>query len=155
MVHSWSVRAFLYQVPSFLLYYKLGKIIAIFFYMMAFALLESILVTAALVLLGFVLPLKWFREGFPYKAFLTVSVAAGAMIYLQSILDNKLPPKETFLLLGGISFAAVVLLILLAHNLKFLQKVLLFIVDRLSILLYLFLPLSTIGLVVVMIRNFW
>ena len=44
VVFGWSMRGFLYEVPSFINYFRVGQILAIFAYMMGFALLESFLV---------------------------------------------------------------------------------------------------------------
>jgi len=44
IVHSWSVRGFLFKLPSFMLYLSVWDILSVFSYMMAFALLEAMLV---------------------------------------------------------------------------------------------------------------
>src|SRR5512138_2561192 len=71
-VFGWSIRGFLYKLPSFALYFNLGSNLAIFSYMMAFALLESLLVTGLLIVFSVLLPSSWFRSGFAYKSFIFV-----------------------------------------------------------------------------------
>jgi hypothetical protein len=155
LVHSWSVRGFLYKVPSFILYYRLGEVIAIFFYMMAFALLESLLVTLGLLAISFLLPANWFRQGFGYKASLTAIVAAAAMIYLQSILGNSLPPAKIYFE-GAVLFVLVMtVLILIANKFKLVQKSMLFVTDRLAIMSFVYVPLGVIGFFVIILRNLW
>ena len=70
VLFGWSIRGFFFEIPSFLLYFGLGDIASILFYMMAFALLESFFVTGGLVIFSMVFPSNWFKSGFGYKGFL-------------------------------------------------------------------------------------
>jgi hypothetical protein len=155
-VYSWSMRGFLYQLSSLILYYNLWQIIAVLFYLLAYALLESMIFAGSLVLAGFLLPQKWLREGFAYKGFLTTLVLGLAMIKLQDYLyalNYELPDMK---ILGwglGIVTVILVALFLLFQNAPLLQKILLVIEERLQIFIYLYVPLGIAGLVVVMLRN--
>ena len=158
VVHSWSMRGFLHEVPSFILYFKIGQILAVFSYMMGFALLESLLVTIGLGLLSLVLPAGWFKNGFIYKSFVTVVLGGIAMLWLENTImswDNKFPPVELLLTFAGITIGVWVALLLLFHYIKPLQKVLLFIADRIGVMAYLYVPLGLLGLFIVLIRNLW
>lgn len=152
-VHSWSVRGFLFQLPSFLYYSRPGEILSIFCYMMAFALLESTLVTGGLILLSIILPMKWFRQGFVYKSFLTTVVASVAITLLQGYTERTFPPFDVIYRGMGISSAILISLILAFHNIKFLQRGAEFIMDKLSIMAYIYVPLGIISLIVVIYRN--
>ncbi|HSK66346.1 MAG TPA: hypothetical protein VK888_05415, partial [Anaerolineales bacterium] len=68
--YSWTMLGFLNQWSSFLLYFTLGEIANILAFMMAFTLLESLVVTVLLVLLSVTLPAGWLREGFAFKGFI-------------------------------------------------------------------------------------
>jgi len=156
VVHNWSVRGFFHEVPFFILYYKIGQILAIFSYMMAFALFESLLVTFGLGLLSLVMPVKWFRDGFIYKSFITVVVGAIAMLWLENTimsLNNTFPPMESLLRAAEITFGTWVLLLLAFRNAKPLQNAILFVSDRIGVLAYLYIPLGILGFVVVFVRN--
>jgi hypothetical protein len=83
VIYSWAIRGFLYQLSSLRLYHTLGEIFGVFSYLMAFALIESLIIMGGLILMGFILPGKWFREGFAYKGFITTLVAGIAMIKLH------------------------------------------------------------------------
>jgi hypothetical protein len=153
VVFSWSVRGFLYRVTSFLLYFDTGEVLSVFFYMMAFALLESLLVLGGLLLLTIVLPGKWFRVGFSYKASLIVLVTAVAMILLQGMLTSE-APSQVILLIGMI----VSLVVLFGLNFAFyriqrLQSGLNAVLDRFTVFTYLYIPLGIVGLLVVLVRN--
>ena len=156
VVHSWSVRGFLHEVPSFILYFKIGQILAVFAYMMGFALLESLLVTFGLGLLSLTLPVSWFKNGFVYKSFITVVLGGVAMLWLENTImswNNKFPPMELLLTFAGITLGVWVALLLFFHFFKPLQKPLLFIADRIGVMAYLYVPLGVLGLIVVLIRN--
>ncbi|MGD8404600.1 MAG: hypothetical protein PVJ21_13135 [Anaerolineales bacterium] len=152
-VFSWSIRGFLYKLSAFLLYDDLGEIFGIFSYMMGIALLESGIIMLVLLSLAVILPKGWFRTGFGYKASLLVLVAGGAMIYLQSILTFRFPSVRTLVLFLAIPLAVWIVLLILATKVKPFRVVLDFILDRVSVFLYLYVPLGIIGLVVVAFRN--
>jgi len=152
-VHSWSVRGFLYKLPSFLLYLSVWDILSVFSYMMAFALLEGILVTTGLVFLGVVLPKKWFRDGFVYKAFLVLLVIAIDMILLQKTMGINLPDVHALYREAEITVLVLLGLILLFHNIPPLQKIVVYLVDGFGIMVYIYVPIGAISLLVVLIRN--
>ena len=156
-VHSWSVRGFLFHLPSFLLKKPLGEIAGIFCYHMVFALLESGFLIAFILILAVVLPSAWLRNGFVYKGFLLVAAATVTAILLQ---DS--PAYETFTfaisndpnLAAKISVTLIAFLVLyvLAHRRPGLQKPVIFLADQISIMLFVYLPLDAVGLFVVAAR---
>ena len=153
VLFSWSLRGFLYNLPSFLHSLSVGAILGILCYMMAFALLESLLLVCCLLLISIVLPGKWYRDGFAYKGFLTILVISITSIQIQSILSADWPSKEILLPKFGIAFLMLVFLIALAHILVPFQKFLLEVTGRLQIFVYLYVPIGLVGLLVGIIRN--
>lgn len=151
-VHTWSIRNFLYKIPSFLLYTTPMDTFAIFCYMMAFALLESFAVTVGLLFLAAVLPLNWLREGFAYKGFVMVFVFTAASIWLQGNVQNQFPPKSLLYTLILIVFLGILILSWLIHKIPQLQKIVIDIEDRIGIMQYVYIPLGLLGLVIVVIR---
>ena len=161
-VFGWTIRGFLYKIPSFTLYFGLGANLAILSYMLAFALLESIIVTGILVLLSALLPARWLRDGFDYKGFIIVLVAAAAMIlfenyykadFFKDILAGATYPFPPFAqgAIGAVLLLAA--LLWLAHVQPRFRKYVLFVVEQLSLFTYIYVPLGLIGLAVVIIRN--
>jgi hypothetical protein len=151
--HSWSIRGFLNDLPSLLLYFRSLEIAVIFAYMMAFAFLESLLVTAGLGLVGALLPSKWLKEGFAYKSLIAVLVGAGAAILLQKNLRYDFPSIKMLILYSVVPLILIVVLIVLSWFWSPLQRILLDVLDRLSIMLYIYVPLGLLSLVVVVFRN--
>jgi hypothetical protein len=158
LIYSWSIRGFLYQLSSLRLYHTLGEIFGVFAYLMAFALLESLVLMGGLIAIGFILPAKWFREGFTYKGFITTLVAGIAMIklhYYLFSLDYAMPPMNVIYLGTAIALGILIALIWIFQNFPQLQRFLLALQERLQVFVYLYIPLGILGLTVVVLRNLW
>lgn len=158
VIYSWSIRGFLYQLSSLRLYHTLGEIFGVFAYLMAFALLESLVLMAGLIAIGFILPAKWFREGFAYKGFITTLVAGIAMIQLHDYLfslNYAMPPMNVIYLGTAITIFGLISLIWIFQSFPQLQRFLLALQERLHIFTYLYIPLGILGLTVVVLRNLW
>ena len=152
-VFTWSIRGFLSELPSFLLYYTLGNILGIFSYMMAFALLESLLIMGLLLLAAFILPERWLRQHFARKATVLILVVGGAMIYLQTILTFQLPSLKEVALVAGLPLMSLVVLLYFVNSNQRVQAVLDNILERFKIFSYIYIPLGLIGFFVVIVRN--
>jgi hypothetical protein len=161
-VFGWSIRGFLYKIPSFTLYFGFGANLAILCYMLAFALLESLLVTGLLAGLATLLPSRFLKEGFAWKGFVIVLVAAIAMIvfegwyridFFKDIMAGDRSSIAPFIVGLLVSIVALVGLLLLVRSQPRLQRVVMYIAEQLSIFTYIYVPLGLIGLVVVVIRN--
>jgi hypothetical protein len=156
--YSWSIRGFLYQFSSLRLYHTLGEIFGVFSYLMAFALIESLIIITGLVLIGFILPGKWFKEGFAYKGFITTLVTGIALIKLHFYLfslNYAMPPMNVIYLGTAITIFGLISLIWIFQSFPQLQRFLLALQERLQIFTYLYIPLGILGLTVVVLRNLW
>jgi len=153
VVFSWSIRGFLFVFPSRVMYFRPWEVFSIFMYMMAVALVESLLVVGGLALLGVVLPSKWLREGFSYKGFLAILVGTAAAIWYQRSLGGDLPPKKTLLLWMAAPLILLLGLLALSHLFPRLGLFLTSLVERFTVFAYLYLPLGFLGLLVVLLRN--
>jgi hypothetical protein len=157
VVHSWSVRGFLFDLPSFLLKLRPLEIAAVFCYHMAFAALESTAFTAALLVLTAVLPTSWLRQGFVHNAFVLVLAAtAGAIVLQYSFAYGEFAfesPNSPWLLpeivAGGAAFAVLYIAVHRAENL---QELVGFIVNQVSVMLLIYLPLDALGIFTVAVR---
>ena len=156
-VHTWSVRGFLYSVPSFILKYSAGDVLVIFCYHMAFALLETLCVTLLLVLLAALLPAKLLRGGFVHKGTLLVLEAAVAAIFLQYsfyygrfAFEGK--GRAAFLekAIGGLAVLAVIYLWSFRSN--GFQKVLSRVAETTWIMPFIYFPIDAVSVLVVLGR---
>lgn len=163
LVFGWSIRGFFYKIPSFTLYFNLTANLAVLCYMMAFALIESALVMAFLLLLSMVLPSQILKRGFAYKSFIIILVATAASIVFESwyrvAFFKDMMAGMNYMVAPFLIGIAVSLLLLAAlfwgfHAWPRLQKYVSFVMEQLSIFTYIYVPLGLLGLVVVLIRNF-
>jgi hypothetical protein len=150
--YSWLLRGFFEKLPSFMLYFRVGDLLAIFAYMMTVALLESLLVTGFLAAAAAVLPQAWLKNGFSYKGFILVAVGALAMLRFQKGLTNQFPALEYFYINLGIPLLLAIGLMLVVCRFPRLQSILLDLLDRISILSYIYVPVGIISLLVVIVR---
>ena len=154
IVASWSIYFFLPNLNSYVYHFTTLEILSIFLYLMAFALFESILVTGVLLVIGFILPRQWFREGFVYKAPIPVVGLAFALMRLQSSISNdNIPRPHTIAEATFVFLILCVLLILLINRMRKLQQLLRVVLEQFTVFAYLYVPLGLIGVVVILIRN--
>jgi hypothetical protein len=126
-----------------------------------------------LISFAFILPQKWFRDGFVYKAFLATLVAGIASLGLQQFLTEKKAAIEFLsagvelvqtrqareylnqLLYAGAGIAIIILtaLIVFFEHMPQLQKILLNVIERLQVFLYLYIPIGVLSVLVIFIRN--
>jgi hypothetical protein len=151
--HSWTMLGFLNKLSSFLLYFNVSEIFSIFAYMMSVALLESIAVTILLVLLSILLPSNWLREGFAYKGFVIVTIVTAASILFQKFLPAEYPSTLFLAVSTIVPLVLIVVLIGVSHALPRLRNLLLDVQDRISIMLFIYVPIGILSLMVVMVRN--
>lgn len=121
--------------------------------MMAFAFLESLLVVGVLVVLSAILPSKWLRDGFAFKGFIVIVMATIAAIILQRTLQGEYPALPVLTLIWFTPLVWAVVFTILAQRRPRFQSILLDIAERISIMLFLYIPISLISLIVVTIRN--
>ncbi len=154
VVHSWSIWQYLFYLPSFVLKYDAGEILAIFFYHMTFAFFESLLVCLIFLFVSALLPASWLRLGFVHKSFLLLVFAiVGAVILQKSFADGVLVTNAAMPYLGlGAGLLLLSGLLILDARVLHLQRVLVDLAERISVMLLVFLPLDAFGLAVVTIR---
>lgn len=151
--YSWTLLGFLFKLSSFVLYLTLVEIAHILAFMMAFALVESLFVTAVLVLLSVILPSGWLREGFAFKGFIILLIATATSILFQNILDENFPHPLVLLLFVLIPIGLAVASITLVRSAPKILSLIHNIQDRVLIMLFVYVPLGVLSLLVVLYRN--
>jgi hypothetical protein len=150
-VYSWAIYAFLDHLSSNLLNIGPGEIAVIFFFEMAIALLESLLVCGVILLLSAIFPRRWLCEGFAAKGFLVA--AAGAAVSIISSRFASFPLPAAFLEITAFCLILLIASIILLNYHPQLQNGLRSLVNRFTIFTYLYMPLGIIGILVVVFRN--
>ena len=154
-VFSWAIWNFIYEMPSYLLNNRWLDIVWIFQILMATALLESVIVTMGLLLLGFLFPAKLFRDGFPHKSFVTLALAAGGMVWIRKIFafDGYFPPMVSLYRGGIVFFVTWFALLFIIHFIKPLQRFVLVVEERIEVFSYFYVPLGLIGFITLLFRS--
>ena len=153
MIYPWTLTRFFWRLSSWILFASVGDLVAIFAYMVVVNFLESILVLLALLVMSIIQPQKWFYDRFKTRSISLVLLGLGYLIYLNKNLHADSPFPLT--LVRWIPIVAVVILVLvfLVDQVSFLRRVLEELANRLTIFLYISIPVSVIALLVVLIRN--
>lgn len=150
---SWTILGFLNKLSSFILRFTFAEIAEIFAFMMAFALLESLLVTGFVVLLAVLLPPSWLKEGFPVKGLIMIVTSGIASILFQQLIPDDFPSTLWFVLGLAVPLALIVFLNFFISSHPKIWNILLNIQDRISIMLYVYVPLGLVSLIVYLYRN--
>ena len=121
--------------------------------MMAFAFLESLLITGILVLLSAILPSNWLRNGFAFKGFIVIVMASASAILLQQTMQGTLPALPVLTLIWFTPLVWTVIFIILAQRKPRVQSILLEIAERISIMLFIYVPVGLISLIAITLVN--
>jgi len=152
-VYPWTLTRYLWRLPSWILVASAGDLAAIFAYMLVVNLLESFLVLLAPLALSVILPRRWFYDHFKTKSVALVLFGFGFLIFLNTNLDVNSPFPLTIVRSIPVVAVAIVALVFLVDQVGFIRRGLVELADRLTVFLYISIPLSAISLLVVLIRN--
>ena len=153
IIYGWSMIRFFWRLPSLINYSTAGDIGVIFSYLITVNLLESLAVVSMPVILGLILPQKWFFERFVTKGVLLVSLGLGYMTYVASHINTDEPFPYTLFRWMPLAVLLTLILVFLLDRIKFLTKILEDISDRFVVFLFISVPVSVVSLLVVLVRN--
>ena len=153
IIYPWTLTRYFWKLSSWLLFASVGDFAAFFAYMVFVNLVESILVLLAPLALSVLLPRRWFYDHFVTRSVALVLFGLGFLIYLNRNLhaDSAFP----LALIRGIPLAAVAILVFtfLVDRVSLIRKLLEELANRLTIFLYISIPVSAIALLIVLVRN--
>ncbi len=154
MVYTWEIMWFFWKLPSWLFFLNAGEILIVVAYILGTAFLESLTVLIAPVLLGMVLPRKWFLDSFVARGGALVLSSLGYMMILASQFQGKDDYPSLSLKPWSAALAAIIiiLIVFLAGRIGFVRKALEVLADRATIFLYLSMPLSLLSLTAVLVH---
>ena len=152
-IYAWSTLWLFWELPSSLYYLTAAEILPVFAYSLATNLFESLLVLAGLNLFCFLLPKSWFHESFVARGFLLVSLGLGYLMYFASLFGKEGNYPKGLLLWSPVVFIVILVFSLVLGRVVFMKNLAEAITDRLTIFLYLTVPLSVFSLLLVIVRN--
>ena len=153
MVYVWSLFQYFWRLSSWLNFSTLGQVGGIYVYTVAVNFIESLLILLVLLALSVILPSKWFSEEFVVKgSTLTLLTLGGLMVFNQTLFEDILHPSV--LLPKLLAFGAVTaFLMFLFGRIGFLKKTMEEIANRMTVFLYIWMPITAISVLVLLVRN--
>jgi len=152
-VYGWTTYWALWQLPSWLDSRTVGEIFAIWCYLLLTNLAESLLALLGVMLLAIILPLSWFSQRFVSRGSVFAATVLGGLMFFET---NFLQRSSYFGQLPGflpMLTAVTILLTFLAGHFELARRVVERFADNAVIFLYVSIPLSLMGLIVVIARN--
>ncbi len=153
-VHVWSVYNLLKEAPAWMLRMSAGELTATIAYVLAFTLFESVVVCLGIVLLGVLLPSRWLRSKLATLAsvVLYLAILGSGVAYKLGARPETWAGKE-FVFAGSLFVAASAAAYLFVLRFPGLERKILAIVDRVSVLTLAYVFFDLIAVLVVIIRN--
>ena len=152
-LYTWTILWLFWELPSWLNFLTVSEILPILAYALATNLLESLLVLAGLNLVCFLLPQHWFYTSFVPRSFLLVASGLGYLMVFITLFGKE-AERPRGLLIG--SLLVFVLLIpgsLVLGRSPIIKNLAGSISDRLTIFVYLLVPLSLLAMLFILLRN--
>jgi hypothetical protein len=157
MFSGWTITAFLRKLPSWLLTLNLGEIFDLFSYSMFVNLVESLMILLLLFIVCALLPAAALRDDFGARgALLALGLLGSLMLYLRLLTQFGLEsvPRLVIAPLIVLVLSAVLAFFSSRFRLvRFLHSAVLWTADRLTVFLYLLVPLFVGLSVYVIFRN--
>lgn len=153
LVYGWTIYWYLWKLPSWLYFMTLDELLVTYSYAQVVNIMESLLVLLVPILVGFVLPHRWFNEKFVARGVTLILLLLVALMNYLNIITalQGFPPGLPWMILA--TLAVMIVVVFLAGYIPIFRKVMDEIGNRATIFLYIFLPISVISILVVFIRN--
>jgi hypothetical protein len=160
IVFSWSLYRTFWWIPSWLEYLSIWSILVIIAYVMAFALFESLAMMGLMLVLCLIIPRNAFKDQFIAQgSILSLLLGLGAFLIQRDVgVIYRLELEQTLLYPALILAGMVIVVYFLSFSFKkipLLSRLALAAAERMTIFVYLYIPLGLIGLLVVVARNLW
>ena len=154
-IFGWTLVSWFWKLPSWLNFLTAGEITAVFFYAMLTAFVESQLVLSLMLLLCLLVPTRVLRDQFVVRG---TWLAIGLTL---AVLGNgvwrgltRFTYLEVSLILWSMAGLGIsVFLTILSTRVRFMARAAEWFSDRLTVFLYVLVPLAVLSIVVVFLRN--
>ena len=155
MVYSWTLLASFWKVPSWLFFLKIREILSVYAYAFVIDFAESLVLLFFMLLVGLLLPRRWWNVEFKAFGTLWIIVLMGSM--MLQLYTNRAPEGWEEFVYGKWTWWGYTVLLGFALSMAFarlawLRKGLESLSERLVVFLYLYLPLTVLSIFVVVAR---
>lgn len=154
LVYGWMLYRYAWRLPSWLHYLTMGELLGIFSYAMLTGLVESLLLLGFLVGVSVLLPAHFLRDVFIVRG---TAISLGWLVSLIGfwiIYERNSLVIESYMVAWTVG--ALLLSVFLAWfstRIHWLGAFFSALSDRLVVFLFLLMPLTAFGLVVILVRN--
>jgi hypothetical protein len=155
VLYTWTILWLFWELPSWLNFLTVGEVLPIFAYALATNFLESLLVLAGLNLVCFLLPAHWFHTSFVPRSFLLVASELGSLMVFISLFGKEAEHPNGLFVGSLVLFGLLVPASLLLGRIPIVKNLAESISGRLTIFVYLLVPLSLLSLLFLLFRNLW
>ncbi|HZQ05481.1 MAG TPA: hypothetical protein VFD70_02805 [Anaerolineae bacterium] len=153
-IFVWALISYFYAVPGFVLRFSIWDLVGTASYILAFALIESIVILLPFILLAAILPSRFFKDHFTALASSIILISSAWVMVANyqdiNFADWNLAQFLPFLLLYLISIAIPILVILRS---KRIEQIIQALIRQVSVLGYVYVALACISVLIVIIRN--
>ncbi len=154
LIYGWTLVIFFWKVPSWLMFLTLDEILVNLAYALAAALLESLAILALLLLISIILPAAMMKDVFVTRGAVAALIGLGSVVlYMVRFSEVGYSFLDGLTLWTLSSLALTLLLTFLAPRLNFIVRLAAWTSDRVTVFVYIFLPLSALSFLVVIYRN--
>jgi hypothetical protein len=156
LIYGWTTYRFLQKLPSWLYYLNFQEIFSNYSYTLVFNFVECLIFISAIILLNFFLPSKFFRDTFVARGVLLAVFGIGYLIYLAIAIGESKATQFPWDLFGWAPYIlpAVLIASVLLPLIAPLRRVIDAFAENATIFLYILVPLSAVGFLVVVVNNF-
>lgn len=152
MVYSWTIILFSYRLPGWLYTLSLGEIFNVFTYSISVDFFESLVVLMGIVFLDVLLPRKLFGNVFVSSGSAFSILTLGLMMYIASRFGTKQDYPSQLIRLVPLIMAGIVLVAFAFGHIKVLRHIMEWFTDRVTIFLYISIPVSVVCLFFVLVQ---
>ena len=158
MISSYTLYRLFWHVPSWLYYLNLYDVLIITAYSLSYVLFESLACCIFLIILSLVLPIQLLKNKFIVQGY-TITIYMGAIAFaiqrkMRIIYSLNIQELSLYPLLFFLSILIVtVISSFIFDRLEFMEKLIQNIADRVTVFLYIYLPICVICSFIVIFRN--
>jgi len=154
LIYGWATITFFWKVPSWLYFLSLEEIAGILSYTFASSLLECTIILFIFLFASLVLPSKWLYNRFAVRGSLMVYALTFWVVLFTLNSLIQLPTTGDVITFSIGVLLTSVLAMILADRISVVQRLIITVGNRLTVFLYLWLPLSLIAILVIVLRIF-
>jgi hypothetical protein len=160
VIFTWTLYRMFFYLPSWLDDYSLPDALVICAYVLVFSLLESLVMLGFFLIAAAILPAKYFRKEFAVQASLLTLILGASAFLLQRKMKviYSLNLQEIIVypvIILALIFVFIFLTSYVLNRLPELSRILSSLVDRFTVFLYVYFPLSLVSSAYVIIHRFF